>query len=54
MVKIPDRPESRLVFNSGDLVDFDESLLSDDSWEIELDAKEYGLEETRCASRCAI
>ena len=38
MEKFPDRPDSELMVDREDLVDFDESLLHEDSWEIELNA----------------
>ena len=45
VVKFPDRPNGMLRVDSGDRVDFDESLLPEDSWETELDADEYEVEE---------
>ena len=43
--KFPDRPNSELIVERGDRVDFDESLLPEDSWEIELDTDEYEVEQ---------
>ena len=44
MAKFPYRSNSGLVVDSVDHVDFDESLLPEDSWEIELDADKYEVE----------
>ena len=44
VAKFPYRSNSGLVFESVDHVDFDESLLPEDSWEIELDADKYEVE----------
>ena len=44
MLQFPDRPSSVLVTDCGDRVDFDESLLPEDSWEGELAADEYEVE----------
>ena len=44
VVQFPDRPGNVLVANCEDSVDFDESLLPEDSWENELAADEYEVE----------
>ena len=44
VVQFPDRPVNVLVANCEDRVDFDESLLPEDSWENELAADEYEVE----------
>ena len=46
VVKFPYRPNSGLVVDSADSANFYESLLRYHSWEIELDADEYDVEET--------
>lgn len=40
----PDRPDTKLVVNEVDRVDFDESLLPEDSWATELENDEYEVE----------
>ena len=44
VVQFTDRPGNILVANFEDRVDFDESLLPEDSWENELAADEYEVE----------
>ena len=44
VVQFPDRPGNVLVADCEDRVDFDESLLPEDSWENELAADEYEVE----------
>ena len=45
VVTFQDRPNCDLVVDNVDRVDFDESLLPEDSWEIELNTDEYEVED---------
>ncbi|KAK1941565.1 hypothetical protein P3T76_007431 [Phytophthora citrophthora] len=50
----PDQPRVELTVNEADRVDFDETLLPEDSWAPDLDADEYEVKrisDTRCRKR---
>ena len=44
VLKFPDQPNGELTGASEDRVDFDRSLLPEDSWKIKVDADEYEVE----------